>query len=113
VLTELATNALRGTLRLLEGAEHDVEKHTPLEEPAHEAIAALHRTADSMDRRVKVLESVASTLPALVEVLGRLSGQVGEALALAAPLEAVEREAAGIAHLFRRHHHDEPEPPTD
>jgi hypothetical protein len=102
VLTEFIGNAARSTLKLLGGAEHEVEAHTPVEEPLHEAVAALHHAAESMDRHVVVLEEVAATLPAMTEALVKLTEQLGEFLALAAPLETAEREVAGLGHLFRR-----------
>jgi len=95
-------NAMRSTLKLLGGAEHEVEEHTPGEEPLHEAVAALHHAAQAMDRHVEVLEAVAATLPELTGALVKLTEQLGEVLRMAAPLEAAEREVAGIGHLFRR-----------
>ena len=104
MLTDVIGNAARSTLKLLGGAEHEVEAHTPVEQPLHEAVAALHHAAESMDRHVEVLEDVAATLPAMTEALVKLTEQLGEFLHLAAPLEAAEREVAGLGHLFRRRH---------
>jgi ABC-type transporter Mla subunit MlaD len=105
MLFDFATNAARSVLRVFGGAEQEIEKHSPIDERLHDAIDALHRTADAMDKHVEVLEGLALSLPALTEVLARLSDQLGEALRLASPLEAAEHEAAGISHLFRRHRH--------
>ena len=91
MLTDVIGNAARSTLKLLGGAEHEVESHTPVEQPLHEAVAALHHAAESMDRHVEVLEDVAATLPAMTEALVKLTEQLGEFLHLAAPLEAAER----------------------
>jgi DNA repair ATPase RecN len=102
VLTDLVGNAMRSTLKLLGGAEQEVAAHTPVEEPLHEAVAALHHAAESMDRHVEVLEQVAATLPAMTEALVKLTEQLGEFLHLAAPLEAAEREISGLGRLFRR-----------
>ena len=102
---DFAGDAARSALRLLGGAEHEVEKHSPMEEPLKEAIAALHHAAESMDRHVEVLEAVAATLPQLTGALVKLTEQLGELLRMAAPLEAAEREVAGFGHLFRRHRH--------
>jgi hypothetical protein len=104
VLLDLATNAVRSVLRVLDGAEAEVEK--PVADKLEEAISALHRTADSMDRHVEVVAGLAASLPALTEVLAKLSGQLGEVLEVAAPLEAAEHGVAGIGRLFHRHHHD-------
>jgi hypothetical protein len=105
VLTDFATNAVRSVVKLFEGAGEEIEKRSPIDERLHEAISALHRTADSMDKHVEVLETLAVSLPALTDVLARLSEQLGEALRLATPLETAERDVAGIGHLFRRHRH--------
>jgi hypothetical protein len=102
---DFAGDAARSALRLLGGAEQEVEKHSPMEEPLKEAIAALHHAAESMDRHVEVLEAVAATLPQLTGALVKLTEQLGELLRMAAPLEAAEREVAGLGHLFRRHRH--------
>jgi hypothetical protein len=102
VLPQLASNALRSALRLLDGAEHEVEQHAPGEERLHETIIVLHRTADSLDRHVEVLEGLAASLPALTDAVARLSVQLTELIALAAPLEAAERELSGLGHLFHR-----------
>jgi hypothetical protein len=104
VLFDFAIDAARSVLRSLGGAEQEIEKHSPIDERLHDAVDGLHRTADAMDKHVAVLEGLALSLPALTEVLGRLSDQLGELLALATPLEAAEHEAAGISHLFRRRH---------
>jgi len=105
VLLDFARDAARSTLKLLGGAEHEVEEHSPVEAPLKEAIAALHHAAESMDRHVEVLEAVAATLPELTGALVKLTAQLGEVLHMAAPLEAAEREVAGLGHLFRRRHH--------
>jgi hypothetical protein len=102
VFPDFVGDAARSALKLLGGAEHEVEKHSPIEEPAHEAVAALHHAAESMDRHVEVLEAVAATLPELTGALVKLTDQLSEVLRLARPLEAAEREVAGIGRLFRR-----------
>ncbi len=102
VFPDFVGDAARSALKLLGGAEHEVEKHSPIEEPVHEAVAALHHAAESMDRHVEVLEAVAATLPELTGALVKLTDQLSEVLRLARPLEAAEREVAGIGRLFRR-----------
>jgi hypothetical protein len=104
VLFDYVGDAARSALKLLGGAEHEVEQHSPVEAPLKEAIAALHHAAESMDRHVEVLEAVAATLPELTGALVKLTEQLGEVLHMAAPLEAAEREVAGLGHLFRRRH---------
>ena len=102
MLPRFASNAVRSALRLLDGAEHDLEQHAPGEERLHEAVGALHRAADSLDRHVEVLEGLAASLPALTDAVARLSEQLTELIGLAAPLEAAERELSGLGHLFHR-----------
>jgi DNA repair ATPase RecN len=103
VIPDFFSDAARSALKMIGGAEQEVEKHSPMEQPLHEAIMALHHAADAMDKHVEVLEGVAATLPALTEALVKLTEQLGELLHLGAPFEAAEREVAGIGHLFRRH----------
>ncbi len=105
MLQDAVGAAARSALKLLGGAEQEVEEHNPVQEPLHEAIAALHRAAEAMDRHVEVLEGVAVTLPRLADALVKLTEQLGEALTLAAPLEAAERDIAGIGRLFRWRRH--------
>jgi phage shock protein A len=105
VVFDLPINAARSVLRLVEGAGQELEKHSTLDERLHEAIVALHRSADAMEKHVEVLEGLAASLPALTDAVARLSDQLSEVLHLAAPLESAEREAAGLRRLFHRQHH--------
>ena len=105
MLLGFASSAVRSVLRLFDGAEQALEKDPPLEDRLHEAISILHRTADSMEKHVEVLEGLASSLPALTDAVAKLSEQLGELLTLVAPLEAAEREVTGIGHLFHRRQH--------
>jgi ABC-type transporter Mla subunit MlaD len=115
VLFDFASSAVRSALRLVDGAGQELEKRSTVEPRLHEAISALHRTADSMDRHVEVLEGLATSLPALTDAVAKLTEQLTELLTLAAPLEAAEREVTGIGHLFhrRRHRRDDTERSTD
>lgn len=104
MVLDSAAGAVRAAFRTLGGVEQEVAAHSPIEQPLHDAVAAIHRAADSMDRHVEVLEGLASTLPALSDAVTRLSEQLAEALKLLAPIEHAEREVAGLGRLFRRHH---------
>jgi hypothetical protein len=84
---------------LVGAGERELE---PVEERLHDAVAAIHRAADSLDRHVEVLEEVAGTLPALTESVTRLCDQLAGVLALATPVEAVERDIGRIGRIFRR-----------
>jgi hypothetical protein len=104
VVLDSAAGAVRAALRTLGGLEQDIVRSSPIEEPLHDAVAAIHRAADSMDRHIEILEGLAASLPALTDAVTRLADQVTEAMKMMAPLEHAEREAAGVRRLFRRHH---------
>ena len=94
-----ATSAARSVLGLLGGAEQHVEE---LEQPLHETVTALHRAAESLDHHVEILEGLAESLPELTVAITRLCDQLAAALALAAPVEVVEREVSGLGRLLHR-----------
>jgi hypothetical protein len=98
---DFATNAARSVLGQLSGAEHRVEQITPGDEKLHEATAALHRNAESLEHHAEALESLTESLPALTEAITQLSSQLAAVLALAAPVEAAERDVRGFGRLFR------------
>ena len=103
---------------ILGTAEHEVLEHTPMAETRDiearllEAVTAVHRATDSIERHVEVIETLAQSLPPLTESVTRLTNQLGELLTLTAPLAAAERDVSRVTHLFGRHHHEEaaPEP---
>jgi hypothetical protein len=103
---DLLTRPLRSLLGGAEQVESDVVRHSPLAETRElevklaESVAALHRAADSMERHVAVVETLASSLPPLTESVTRLTDQLGELLSLTAPLAAAEREVSRIERLF-------------
>jgi hypothetical protein len=110
MLPQFATSGVRSVLRLLDGAEHELAHRGELEERLQDAVIVLHRTADSLERHVVVLEGLAVSLPALTDAVARLSGQLTELIALAAPLEAAEREVTGLGRLFHRRRAADPQP---
>jgi len=103
-LIDAAGGALRTAQRLIGGAEHEVTALAPpeVEHRVHEAVAALHRNADSLDRHVAAVEGLLDALPALTGAITELSQQLTAAMTLLAPVEAVEREVSGIGRLFGR-----------
>jgi hypothetical protein len=112
---DFLTAPLRSLLGVAEQAESDVVRHSPvhetheLEQKLGEAVAAVHRSADSLDRHIAVLETLADSLAPLTESVTRLTDQLQPLLRIASPLGAAEREASRVEHLFgRRHRHDEP-----
>jgi ABC-type transporter Mla subunit MlaD len=108
---------LRGPIRFVLGVaertETDVVAHSPLaetrelEDKLSEAVAAIHRAADSLESHVAVVEALASSLPPLTESVTRLTDQLGELLQLTAPLASAEREVSRIEQFFGRHRHEE------
>ena len=110
-----------------EGAE--AVEHSPLhatvalEEKLDHLARALHRTSESADRQVEVLDEVVRSLPALTERVTVLSGQVAamndraqglnqeldELVKVLEPLTDTERDVSRVSHLFHRHpHRDHP-----
>lgn len=114
---DLLTRPLRSLLGEAEHAEADVEHHSPLgevrelESKVDEAMSALHRAADSMERHVAVVEALASTLAPLTTSVIRLTDQLNDLLAVVAPLASAEREVSRVEHLFGRRRRAEPPPP--
>jgi len=98
---DFATNAARSVLGQLGAVEHRVEHLSGVEEKLHEAVEAIHHTAASLDRHADALEAVGDQLPELTAAVTRLCEQLSAALALAAPVEAAEREVkGGLRRLF-------------
>jgi cell shape-determining protein MreC len=99
---------LRSLVRVAGQAEREMEHHSPITETRHlearleEAVAAVHRAADSMERHVAVVGSLTSSLPALTESVRHLSAQLNELMDLAAPLESAERDVSRLRRLFGR-----------
>jgi ABC-type transporter Mla subunit MlaD len=128
---DLLTAPLRAPLRAVLGgaerAESDVVDHTPLREAQEletklgEAVAAVHRAADSIERHIAVLEGLADSLPPLTASVTRLTDQLGDLLRLTAPLQEAEQDVSRIEGevsrierlLGRRRHVDNgPAPPA-
>jgi hypothetical protein len=112
---DFLTAPLRSLLGVTESAEAEVERRNPLRETREledrlaEAVVAVHRSADSLERQIAVLETLADALPALTESVTRLTDQLTPLLKVAEPLGAAEREASRVEHFFgRRRHRDGP-----
>ncbi|MBV9311146.1 MAG: hypothetical protein JOZ73_09950 [Solirubrobacterales bacterium] len=109
---DLVTKPLRALLGEAERAEHEATAHSPLpntqqlEQRLGEAISAAHRTAESVERHVQVIESLADTLPPLTQSVTQLSDQIGHLLRVTAPLSAAERDISKVEGLLHRRHHD-------
>jgi hypothetical protein len=102
---DFVTNAIRSAIG---AAEQDIIRHSPLQETEalndqlREAVGAVHRAADSLERHVEVVESLAVSLTPLTESVTRLTEQIGQLLTVTAPIAAAEREVSRLPHLFGR-----------
>ena len=101
-MLDFAANAARSVLGQIGVVEHRVEHLGSIEEKLHEAADALNAHAQSLDRHVEALETLGDSLPALTAAVTRLCEQLSAALALAAPVEAAERELSGVRRFFHR-----------
>jgi hypothetical protein len=105
---DLLTGPLRSLFGAAERAEADVERHAPTAEAARieakleEAVAAMHRAADSVERHVAVVEALADSLPPLTESVTHLTNQLQDVIRITAPLAATERELSRMERLFGR-----------
>jgi hypothetical protein len=108
-------DSLTGAIRSAIGAaEKDAVRHSPLHEPEEltgelrEAVGAMHRAAESLERHVEVVESLAVSLTPLTESVTKLSDQIGQLLAVTAPMAAAERDVSRAAHFFGRRRRAQP-----
>jgi hypothetical protein len=105
---DFLTAPLRSLLGVAERAETEVARRSPLNETREleqklgEAVAAVHHAADSLERHIAVLETLADSLPPLTQSVTRLTDQLSPLLKIAAPLGEAEREVSRVEHLFGR-----------
>jgi ABC-type transporter Mla subunit MlaD len=115
-LLDLVTAPLRS---LLGETEHAVVEHSPLHETAEledkldAAATAIHRSADSLEQHIAVLEKLADSLTPLTESVTRLTDQLEPLLEIARPLGAAERDVGRMEHVFGCHRHHEAPPPPE
>lgn len=111
---DLLTRPLRAVLGIGEQAQADLARHSPLAETQSlraelgEAVAAVHRAADSMERHVAVVETLAQSVPALTDSVNRLVAELNGLLGVLAPMAAVEREVSRAEHFFRLRRREQP-----
>jgi hypothetical protein len=108
--TNAASSAARSVLGIVGVSEQRVEGLAGDVGDLREAVTAMHRTADAVERHVEALSEVTEALPALTESVTRLCEQLSALLALAAPVEAAERELSGLRRLFHRRRAPAPRP---
>jgi hypothetical protein len=120
---DIVTGPLRWALGASEQAEREVARHSPVVETAalerelRDAIEAMHRACDSLERHVTVVEGLTDSLPALTQSVTRLTDQLGVLLAAMAPVTAAEKELSRMERFFGRRraaeHPVAPEEPTE
>jgi hypothetical protein len=112
----------RSLRAFLGDAEREVMEHTPLAETRDleakllDAVEAVGRATDSIERHVEVIETLALSLPPLTDAVTLLSTQISELLRLTTPIASAEREVSRFTHLFGRHPHEQeaaPQPGGD
>jgi hypothetical protein len=107
-LLDPLTGVLRSALGAAERTE-PVRDALAVEDRLEELTEAMCRSAESAERHIAVIDELAKSLPPLTEALTVLTAQLNELLKALAPVEAIERDAGRLEHLFvHRRHHDEP-----
>lgn len=105
---------VRSVLGVSERAEQDVaatvRNPRELETKLGEAVAAVGRATESLERHAEVLGALSDSLPALTASVTRLTDQLSHVMEVTAPLAAAEREASRLDRLLRRR--PPPAPPT-
>jgi hypothetical protein len=99
---------LRPLRQVLGAGEREVSK--PFDDTEHEildAVEAIQRTSDSIDRHVRVIEGLATSVAPLTESVDRLTATVADLVTMLAPLAGAEHEVQRAEGLFRfrRHEH--------
>lgn len=105
---DLLTAPLRSLLGTTEDMEHDahtlLSESGELEQQLKEAVASIHRTAESMDHHVEVVETLAATVPKLTESVTALVQEMHALNTTLRPVESAEHEVSRLGHLFGRRH---------
>jgi hypothetical protein len=99
----------------------DQDALKPLEETEREtldAVRALDRTTESIERHVEVIETLATSVGPLTESVDRLNETVRDLVAVLAPLAAAEHgiqhaeaDAERVEHFLRFRRHNKPVEP--
>ena len=101
-------SAVRSLLGVAEGAERELDRHSPIEESRqledklHEGVEALERAADSLEQHIAIAEKLAASLPPLTESVTLLTEQLSQLLEVTRPLEIAERDVSRLRGVFRR-----------
>ncbi len=105
---ELVGVTVRSVLGAPDRAEAEVAHAEALFEPGEleakldDALAAIRRASESLERHAEVLGTLTDSLPALTDSVTRLSEQLGRVMEVTAPLALAEREASRLDRILRR-----------
>lgn len=110
---------VRAPLRALLGSTEDMERdaHTLLSESGElerqldEAVASIHRTCETLERHVEVIETLAGSVPSLTESVQALVQEMHGLNTVLAPVAATEADISRLGHLFGRRHAAPTAPP--
>lgn len=100
----VARSAIGAAEHVEHEAKTDLEAHSPerVEAKLDEMIQVLHRTCESAERHVEVVEGLADTLTPLTEAVTRLTEQINVLLQVTAPLAAAERDITRVREIGPR-----------
>lgn len=111
MMLDLVKGTLRSAIGAAEHVESDVEAHSPagVEAKLDEMISVMHRTCESAERHVEVVEALAQSLVPLTDSVSKLTDQINLLLQVTAPLAAAERDLTRVQGLFHRRSKDPPD----
>jgi chromosome segregation ATPase len=105
---DLFTGPLRSLLGVTEDMERDarslLSESGELERQLEEAVASIHRAAQSMEHHVEVVETLASTVPKLADSVNALVEEIHALNCTLKPVAAAERDLSRLGHLFGHRH---------
>ena len=102
-MLEFLVRPLRSALGV---AEHEVV--APVARSEHEiqdAVAAIHRMADSIEHHLEVVEGLATSVGPLKDSVNNLTETMGELVKLLAPMAAAEHDVERVEHDVERVEH--------
>ena len=108
-MLEFFVRPLRSALGI---AEHEVV--APVASAEHEirdAVAAIHRMADTIENHIEVVEGLATSVGPLKDSVNALTETMGELVKLLAPLGEAEQDVEHVEHLFGFRRRRKPVPP--
>jgi tetrahydromethanopterin S-methyltransferase subunit E len=103
-MLDMVKGTLRSAIGAAEHVESDVEARSPaaVEAKLDEMIAVMHRTCESAERHVEVVEALAQSLVPLTDSVSKLTDQINLLLQVTAPLAAAERDMSRVEGIFHR-----------